>query len=171
MRSAPSIVCFSFSCFDLKELPDLAMVAPQLSSRMNWQQRSGQIYANLMEPGLRPCDSGSHRIAKSSVHRLVQGLSVAISIQNRPVNTEWLPVVTHGLGSGVCVRSQAGHWQRDVVRILPYFAFRGRIGVSTPLQVRAQIEQQILNYRDEQQAQLQQRQARVEVCVGADETF
>jgi len=52
MRSAPSIVCFSFA-FDLKELPDLAMVAPQLSSRMNWQQRSGQIYANLMEPGLR----------------------------------------------------------------------------------------------------------------------
>jgi len=28
MRSAPSIVCFSFSCFDLKELPDLSYGCP-----------------------------------------------------------------------------------------------------------------------------------------------
>jgi len=76
-------------------------------------------------------------------------------------------VVTQiGLGSGVCVGVK-GHWQRDVVRILPYFAFRGAYRCfPNALQVRAQIEQQILNYRDEQQAQLQQRQARVEVCVG-----
>jgi len=40
-----------------------------------------------------------------------------------------------------------------------------------PCRVRAQIEQQILNYRDEQQAQLQQRQARVEVCVGQMRPF
>jgi len=97
---------------------------------MNWQQRSGQIYANLMEPGLfHSCDSGSH-IAKSSVHRFVR-LSVAISIQNRPCgNTryQWL----HRLVWAVYV-FESGHWQRDVVRILPYFA-EGRIGVSNALQ-------------------------------------
>jgi len=144
------------------------MVAPQLSSRMNWQQRSGQIYANPMEPGLRSIRAIAAATGpKAACIGLCKRLSVAISIQNRPVGTpEWLPVVTQiGLGSGVCVRV-AGHWQRDVVRILPYFAFRGAYWSPMPCRVRAQIEQQILNYRDEQQAQLQQRQARVEVCGG-----
>jgi len=108
------------------------MVAPQLSSRMNWQQRSGQIYANLMEPGLR-----SIRAIAAARDCQKQRASACATIERRhqypesPCGNEWLPVVTQiGLGSGVCVRSQAGHWQRDVVRILPYFAFRGRIGVS-----------------------------------------
>jgi len=43
---------------------------------MNWQQRSGQIYANLMEPGLRSIRAiaAATGIAKSSVHRLVQAI-------------------------------------------------------------------------------------------------
>jgi len=54
MRSAPSIVCFSFSCFDLKELPDLSYGCPLNSAGMNWQQRSGQIYANQWSLGYAP---------------------------------------------------------------------------------------------------------------------
>jgi len=86
------------------------MVAPQLSGRMNWQQRSGQI---VMQPGLRSirADSGSHRDYQSSVHRLVQ--VEASSVSNRPVGTH--PVATGGYtdwsGSVSMCSSQAGHWQ------------------------------------------------------------
>jgi len=80
------------------------MVAPQLS-RMNWQQRSGQIYANLMEPGLRSIRAmmAATGIAKAACIGLCKRLSVAIRIA--PVGTPSGYLVTQiGLGSGVCVR-------------------------------------------------------------------
>jgi len=65
---------------------------------------------------------------------------------------EWLPVVTQiGLGS-VCVRSR-GIGNETLSEFFHILHLEGRIGVSPMPWVRAQIEQQILNYRDEQQAQ------------------
>jgi len=145
------------------------MVAPQLSSRMNWQQRSGQIYANLMEPGLRSIRAIAARDCQSSVHRLVQAIERRHQYPESPCGT---PVATSGWVVWAVVYVfgvKRGIGNETLSEFFHILHLEGRIGVS-PMQVRAQIEQQILNYRDEQQAQLQQRQARVEVCVG-DETF
>jgi len=126
---------------------------------MNWQQRSGQIYANLMEPGLRAFVAAATGIAKAACIGLCKRLSVAIS----PESLWEHPVATSGLVWAVVYVFRSSN---NVVRILPYFAFRGAYRCfPMPCRVRAQIEQ-LLNYRDEQQAQLQQRQARVEVCGG-----
>jgi len=104
---------------------------------MNWQQRSGQIYANLMEPGLRSIRAiaAATGIAKAACIGLCKRLSVAISIQNRPVGTpEWLPVVTQiGLGSGVCVRVK-GIGNETLSEFFHILHLEGRIGVSNALQ-------------------------------------
>jgi len=140
---------------------------------MNWQQRSGQIYANLMEPGLRSIRAiaAATGIA-SSVHRLVQAIErrhqyPESPLWEHPSGYQWLHRLVWAV---VYVFGVKRHWQRDVVRILPYFAFRGAYRCfPMPCRVRAQIEQQILNYRDEQQAQLQQR--RVLKSVGQMRPF
>jgi len=46
MRSAPSIVCFSFSCFDLKELPDLSYGCPS-TQQQDELATTLWTYANL----------------------------------------------------------------------------------------------------------------------------
>jgi len=113
------------AAFD-KELPDLSYGCP---STQQQDELATTLWTNLCQPNgawVTPIRAIAAGIAKAACIGLCKRLSVAISIQNRPCgNTEWLPVVTQiGLGSGVCVRSQAGIG-RDVVRILPYFAFRG----------------------------------------------
>jgi len=90
------------------------------------------LWTNLCQPNgawvtLHSCDSGSHRIAKSSVHRLVQAIERRHQYPESPCGNQWLPVVTQiGLGSGVCVRSQAGIGNEMFFHILH---LEGRIGV------------------------------------------
>jgi len=74
MRSAPSLSASVLAAFDLKELPDLSYGCP---STQQQDELATTLWTNLCQPAwvtLHSCDSGSHRIAKSSVHRLVQAI-------------------------------------------------------------------------------------------------
>lgn len=145
---------------------------------MNWQQRSGQIYANLQEQGKRSVRAmaAATGFAKSSVHRHLQALKRRQQYPESPLwehqsgyqwlhRLVWTVVYVFGIKRGIGNETLSEFFQM--------LHLEGRIGVSpNALQgIRAQMEQQILRYRDEQQAQLQQSQTPVSVCLGADETF
>jgi len=105
---------------------------------MNWQQRSGQIYANLMEPGLRSIRAiaAATGIAKSSVHRLCKRLSVAISIQNRPwehpSGYQWLHRLVWAVVYVFGVKRGIGN--ETLSEFFHILHLEGRIGVSNALQ-------------------------------------
>jgi len=111
---------------------------------MNWQQRSGQIYANLMEPGLRSIRAiaAATGIAKSSVHRLVQAIERRHQYPESPCgNTrgyQWLHRLVW------CMFGVKGIGNETLSEFFHILHLEGRIGVSPmpPAGVRAQ---QILN--------------------------
>ena len=81
---------------------------------MNWQQRAGQIAANLREQGQRSIReiAAATGMGKSSVHQQLQARQRRASVSRiAPVGAgEWLRVVTAtGVGSGVCVWRQTWH--------------------------------------------------------------
>ncbi len=61
---------------------------------MNWQQRSGQIYSNLLEQGKRSIRAiaTATGIAKSSVHRQMQAIARRCSVCRITLvgTSEWL---------------------------------------------------------------------------------
>jgi len=104
------------------------------------------------------------------VHRLVQAIErrhqyPESPLWEHPSGYQWL----HRLVWAVVYESR-GIGNETLSEFFHILHLEGRIGVSNALQGTSANRAADLNYRDEQQAQLQQRQARVEVC-GADETF
>jgi len=133
------------------------MVAPQLS-RMNWQQRSGQIYANLMEPGLRSIRAiaAATGIAKSSVHRLVQAIERRHQYPESPLWEHPSGYHTDWSGQWCMCSESRGIGNETLSEFFHILHLEGRIGVSQCPAGYERKSSSRLNYRDEQQAQLQQ---------------
>lgn len=145
---------------------------------MNWQQRTGQLAAYFQEQGQRSIRAiaAATGMTKSSVHRQLQAMKRR---QQYPESTlweqqsgyQWLHRLVWAVVYVFGVERGLGN--ETLSEFFHLVHLQGRIGVSpNALQrLRAQMEAQILHYRDEQQAHLEQSGLKVEVCGGADETF
>lgn len=145
---------------------------------MNWQQRSGQIFVNLLEHGLRSIRviAAATGIAKSSVHRQMQAIErrhqyPESPLWEHPSGYQWLHRLVWAVVYVFGIKRGIGN--ETLSEFFHLIRLHERIGVSpNALQrIRVQLEAQILSYRDKQQAQLEQSGTRVEVWGGADETF
>lgn len=145
---------------------------------MNWQQRSGQIYSNLLEQGQRSIRAiaTATGIAKSSVHRQMQAMErrqqyPESSLWEHSNGYQWLHRLVWAVVYVFGVKRGMGN--DTLSEFFHLVHLQGRIGVSpNALQrLRMQMEAQVLHYRDEQQTHLEQAGTKVEICGGADETF
>ena len=145
---------------------------------MNWQQRAGQIAANLREQGQRSIReiAAATGMAKSSVHRQLQARQRRQQYPESPLweqasGYEWLHRLVWAVVYVFGIKRGIGN--ETLSEFFHLVHLQERVGVSANAlqRLRAQIEAQILCYRDEQQAQLEASGTKVEVCGGADETF
>lgn len=145
---------------------------------MNLRERTQVIFSHLQQQGKRSIRqiAAATGMSKSSVHRHRQAIKrrnqyPESSLWEMTSGYQWLQRlvwavvyvfgVKHGIGNDTL--SELFHLLR----------LEQHIGVSaSALQgVRAKLEEQILNYHQHQQQQLQQVATKVEICAGADETF
>lgn len=145
---------------------------------MNWQQRSGRIYADILEQGKRSVRAIAIAtgMTKSSVHRLLQASKRRQQYPESPLwehqsGYQWLQRLVWAVVYVFGVKRGIGN--ETLSEFFHLVHLQERIGVSpNAIQgIRVQLEGQILRYQDEQQAHLEESETKVEVCGGADETF
>ena len=145
---------------------------------MNFRERSQAIFASLWEQGNSSIRriAAATGIAKSSVHRHRLAIERRNQYPESPLwemesGVQWLQRLVWAVLYVFGVKHGIGN--ETLSEVFHLLRLERHIGVSpTALQgIRVQMEEQILAYREEQQQQLQQSQTKVEVCVGADETF
>jgi len=115
-------------------------------------------------------------VSKSSVHRHQQAMArrnqyPESELWESPVGAQWLKLLVLATVFEVCFKRGVGCESLSEFFQLLHLERHVGISVASLQQLRAQMEEQILEYQRLQQAQLAAAQSPIEICASVDETF
>ena len=144
----------------------------------NIRERCQKVFQALARPGQRTVRAIAQAIgvSKSSVHRPQQAMArrnqyPESGLWESPVGAQWLKLLVLATVFEFCFKRGVGCESLSEFFQLLHLERQVGISVASLQQLRAQMEEQILEYQRLQQAQLAAAQSPIEICASVDETF
>jgi len=146
--------------------------------KLNIRERCQKVFQALASPGHLTVRAIAKAIgiSKSSVHRHQQAMTrrnhyPASELWESPVGAKWLKLLVLATIFEFCFKRGVGCESLSEFFQLLHLERHIGISVASLRQIRAQMEEQILEYQRLQQAQLAAAQSPIEICASVDETF
>lgn len=145
---------------------------------LNIRERCQKVFQALARPGQRTVRAIAQAIgvSKSSVHRHQQAMArrnqyPESGLWESPMGAQWLKLLVLATVFEFCFKRGVGCESLSEFFQLLHLERHVGISVASLQQLRAQMEEQILEYQRLQQAQLAAAQSPIEICASVDETF
>jgi len=146
--------------------------------KLNIRERCQKVFQALASPGHLTVRAIAKAIgvSKSSVHRHQQAMTrrnqhPESGLWESPMGAEWLKLLVLATIFEFCFKRGVGCESLSEFFQLLHLERHVGISVASLRQIRAQMEEQILEYQRLQQAQLAAAQSPIEICASVDETF